>query len=217
MLTDAKIEANRNNAQASTGPRTEEGKAASSRNALKHGLTAHTTLLSTENQADLDVFADGVKKDLNPLNTIEEDLVAQIIDCQWRLRRVGVYEARCLEADPPDFKSLTAMSLHAARIKHQFSASLKEFQLLHAQTNASITDQLQRAEVIHKADLLLDRPSTLADHGFVFSLPYLERWLARKNAVALAEKTIFNDKYGYGPEDEDEDELGDEEDLDQAA
>ena len=52
MTTEAKIEANRANAQHSTGPRTEEGKAASSRNALKHGLTSFTVLLPTEDPAE---------------------------------------------------------------------------------------------------------------------------------------------------------------------
>jgi hypothetical protein len=38
--TEAQINANRENAKKSTGPRTAEGKAASSRNGLKHGLRA---------------------------------------------------------------------------------------------------------------------------------------------------------------------------------
>ena len=40
MVSDARLAANRRNAALSTGPKTEDGKAASRRNALKHGLTA---------------------------------------------------------------------------------------------------------------------------------------------------------------------------------
>lgn len=42
MTSKAKIEANRRNALKSTGPRSKFGKSRSSRNALKHGLTAKT-------------------------------------------------------------------------------------------------------------------------------------------------------------------------------
>jgi len=48
-VSDALFEANRRNAALSTGPKTPEGKAASSKNALKHGLTAVEVLLPTEN------------------------------------------------------------------------------------------------------------------------------------------------------------------------
>jgi len=50
-MSEARNIANINNAQHSTGPRTEEGKAASSLNSLKHGLTAKTVLLPGEDPA----------------------------------------------------------------------------------------------------------------------------------------------------------------------
>ena len=48
QLSEAQLAANRANAQKSTGPRTEEGKAASSQNAVKHGLYAYTDVLEGE-------------------------------------------------------------------------------------------------------------------------------------------------------------------------
>jgi len=51
--SETAFEANRRNAANSTGPKTPEGKAASSKNALKHGLTAVETLLPNE---DLDAY-----------------------------------------------------------------------------------------------------------------------------------------------------------------
>ena len=48
MTSERKIEANRRNAQRSTGPKTEEGKDKVRLNALKHGLCAETIVLPHE-------------------------------------------------------------------------------------------------------------------------------------------------------------------------
>jgi hypothetical protein len=53
MSTPSQIAANQANAQLSTGPRTEPGKAASSLNALKTGLTGRTILLPSD---DVDAY-----------------------------------------------------------------------------------------------------------------------------------------------------------------
>ena len=50
MISEKQLEANRRNAQQSTGPKTAEGKAHSSRNNLRHGLTGHVNILPTENR-----------------------------------------------------------------------------------------------------------------------------------------------------------------------
>ena len=54
MSTPRQIEANRRNAQKSTGPTSVTGKAVSSMNALKTGIHAESLLLPSENLADLD-------------------------------------------------------------------------------------------------------------------------------------------------------------------
>ena len=50
MLSEKQLEANRRNAQKSTGPKTTEGKSNSSRNNLRHGLTGQISLLPTEDR-----------------------------------------------------------------------------------------------------------------------------------------------------------------------
>ncbi len=52
MSTEAQKLANRRNAQKSTGPRTPQGKAAVSQNAVKHGLLAAHVVITSESQAD---------------------------------------------------------------------------------------------------------------------------------------------------------------------
>src|SRR6202021_3490617 len=58
MISEKQLEANRRNALHSTGPKTAEGKAQSSRNNLRHGLTGQISLLPTEDRAGHDAFCD---------------------------------------------------------------------------------------------------------------------------------------------------------------
>ena len=88
MTTNAQIKANRNNAKKSTGPRTEEGKTRSAKNALKHGLLARDTVLPGEDPADFDRQLSALEADIQPANSLEFELVRQIADAQWRMRRL---------------------------------------------------------------------------------------------------------------------------------
>ncbi len=88
MATKAQIKANRENAKKSTGPRTEEGKARVSLNALKHGLLARDAVLPEEDPAEFDRQLRDLEHDLRPRNSLEFELVRQIADAQWRMRRL---------------------------------------------------------------------------------------------------------------------------------
>jgi hypothetical protein len=57
MSTRKQRAASRANAQKSTGPRTEAGKAASRFNALKHGIDAKQQVTATESAEDLSIFS----------------------------------------------------------------------------------------------------------------------------------------------------------------
>ena len=94
MATQKQIEANRKNARMSTGPRTEAGKAASSANALSHGLTAARTLvLAEEEPEEFERLRDGIVADLAPLGALQEALAQRIAGLLWRLDRVARLEA----------------------------------------------------------------------------------------------------------------------------
>ena len=93
MPTDAQRKANRQNAKKSTGPRTPEGKARSSKNALKHGLLARDAVMADEDPAEYDRQLQILEENLFPKNAIEFELVLQIADSRWRLRRITRIEA----------------------------------------------------------------------------------------------------------------------------
>ena len=86
-ITEARIRANRRNAQLSTGPRTAEGKNRSKLNAYRHGLTAQVVVMPEEDLKRYQTFCQDFFTDWMPANTTETQLVQTLIDTQWRLNR----------------------------------------------------------------------------------------------------------------------------------
>ncbi|MEN6338469.1 MAG: hypothetical protein ABFE01_29790 [Phycisphaerales bacterium] len=87
MASVAQIEANRSNAQKSTGPRTAEGKATASRNAVKHGLLAEQVVIHGEDPAEFDLYRQGMLEELAPEGAVETMLAERAVSLAWRLRR----------------------------------------------------------------------------------------------------------------------------------
>ena len=94
MATRRQIKANRRNARSSTGPKTEAGKAASSANALSHGLTAVNAVVLPEEDPDkFERLREGVVADLAPAGALQQALAHRIAMLLWRLHRVNRLEA----------------------------------------------------------------------------------------------------------------------------
>jgi hypothetical protein len=93
MDSTARRAVNRRNAQLSTGPRTDAGKAASAQNATKHGLLSRQVVLPDENEKEFDEFRARLIEDLFPIGELEAVLAERIVFASWRLRRVVRLEA----------------------------------------------------------------------------------------------------------------------------
>ncbi len=85
-------QANRLNALRSTGPRTEEGKRTSRRNALRHGLTAQTVIDGLEDSEDYHGFEAAIIADYDAETAVERELVLRLASLLWRLRRIIAIE-----------------------------------------------------------------------------------------------------------------------------
>ena len=92
MRTEKQTSASRENAKKSTGPRTPEGKANSSKNALKHGLMAQDAVIPGEDPAAFDRHLSNVENTYLPRNYIEKQIVRQIADTMWRIQRLSRIE-----------------------------------------------------------------------------------------------------------------------------
>ncbi len=98
MSTEAQILANRRNAQKSTGPRTPQGKAIVSQNAVKHGLLAAHVVITSESQADFDLYRRQLLDELDPVSPMESMLAERIVSLSWRLRRVCRIQNQAIDA-----------------------------------------------------------------------------------------------------------------------
>ena len=159
MATKKQIEANRRNAQSSTGPQTPAGKARSSTNALTHGLTAARALLPSEDEAEFDHLLRSFQDELAPAGSLETELVDYLTMAAWRLRRFRVFESRYFHQRLADLKDSLSerrynhpsdgigfiyswdctnekgfdnLSRHEVRIERAFYRALKEIQRLQA-------------------------------------------------------------------------------------
>jgi hypothetical protein len=87
MTSQRRIEANRHNAQNSTGPRTQAGKERSRRNALKHGLRAEEVVLPTEDAGAFKEHMEAWVADWDPPSMARRDLVERAAVASWRIKR----------------------------------------------------------------------------------------------------------------------------------
>ena len=97
MSTKAQINANRQNAQKSTGPKTAEGKGAVSLNAVKHGLFAAEAVVMGENPGDYELFRNEMLAELAPSGMVESMLAERVVSLSWRLKRAERMQNQVIE------------------------------------------------------------------------------------------------------------------------
>jgi len=97
-ISEKQLEANRENAKLG-GVKTEEGKAISRYNALKHGLLCEGVLLKDEVGEALLDLEKKIRSELKPSNEVELFLVDRIVSNTWRLKRAMKIESEMIEDD----------------------------------------------------------------------------------------------------------------------
>ncbi len=181
MATEKQFEANRQNAQKSTGPRTPEGRAAVRLNGVKHGLTAETIVLKGESQADFTNLLDSFEAEHDPATPTEEALVVQLALATWRLRRLYHQEAgfytwqlQSLKGMQKDLNlddagrmghaaawsesTLGLFNRQESRLERTFYRALHELQRLRKEREANLALVCQPTTVIVNKEVSADPP-----------------------------------------------------------
>lgn len=101
MSTQSQIAANQANAQHSTGPKTEEGKANSSRNNFRHGLAGLFVVMAWESQLEFDQLNDHLFAEHEPVTPTETLLVESMVQHYWLAQRAMRLQRYCFQSDVP--------------------------------------------------------------------------------------------------------------------
>lgn len=185
-VSQARLSANRANAQHSSGPVTEEGKAKSSLNSLKHGLTGKAVLLPSEDAAQYQRELDEYVQTYQPATDEELRLVQSLNDCIWRMDRIQRLEIGILLKGDLEFagkyedraaRERTLLIQAESYIKYE-----KQLRNLHIQESRirrvmeKDRAELLRLQAIRKRNEENEatkpaQPTAAAPNGFVFSTP----------------------------------------------
>ena len=123
MATQKQITANKKNAQLSTGPRTNQGKAVVSKNALKHGLLAKNHIIPTESKAEFELHRDDSLTYLKPVGPIEAILAKRIVELSWRLSRSSSVRTATINTMDKDADSNPLANLTQSMIRRALGHS----------------------------------------------------------------------------------------------
>ena len=190
---------NRANSQHSTGPRTQAGKQRSSLNALRHGLTAASPVLPSEDTAAYENHRRRFFDEYQPATPTESQLVQELVDTSWRLNRIPLLEAdvlaRAAAPVPPDreitfdivdaHRLIANLGIQSQRLSRQFQKSLATLRDLQADRAERERRELRDAAALLELHKHQGVPWQPADHGFVFSKDQVERFAQR--AIRLNE------------------------------
>jgi hypothetical protein len=217
MISEKQLEANRRNAQRSTGPRTGEGKKIAALNARRHNLTGQVTAMTEADRIMHDAFSASIVESLAPEGAMETQLAQRVATDSWRLNRISAVEDNLfalghsakseeIETDDPEIHA----ALTAARV---FQAESKELQLLtlyeqrinrNIQKNLAMLQALQSARLAKREAEMKEAKKLLqlseikglqyepTKDGFVFSNADIHAAIDKERRLNRANQTDFS-------------------------
>ncbi|HTA45182.1 MAG TPA: hypothetical protein VK789_22195 [Bryobacteraceae bacterium] len=216
MISEKQIEANRRNAQFSTGPKTEQGKRRCALNALRHGLTGQVSAMTEEDRAAHDQFCDAMLKDLAPAGALEAQLAQRVATDSWRLNRISAVEDNLfalgfhdqgdeVEAEHPEIhaaltaartfekqaKQLQLLSLYEQRLNRSVQKNLAMLQELQTRRKADRGQEMEEAKKLQQLTEMKGLAYDPKTDGFVFSNDEIRAASDRDRRLQRAEHINF--------------------------
>src|ERR1700761_5648740 len=132
---------NRANSLRSTGPVTPEGKLASSRNSLKHGLASGTLIIPGEDPAAFESLLEALLADHQPATATEEMLIQEMAQSYWLSQRALRLQNDCFTDHGLDEKRLSLFLRYHSTHQRAFHKALNTLLRLQKDRRKSVTKQ----------------------------------------------------------------------------
>ena len=216
-ISEAQLAANRANAQLSSGPKTPTGKATSSLNAVKTGLTSRAILLHSDDVAEYQRHIAAYQDEFHPVGYLESELLQSIADCAWRIRRISNLEQTFYakgreefaelfaKADPAQrtslielhtyetynkqFRNLQLQESRLSRRREKEIAELRRLQQERTQKHQAALEDAARAYLAAQHD---GQPFVHPQNGFVFSPAEIQAFLEDLRTNRIAYQAVLN-------------------------
>jgi hypothetical protein len=222
MSSDAQIHANRANALHSTGPTSSTGKAKSSLNAVKTGLTGRTVLLPGDDAAAYQAHVQRFQDRHKASGDEERNLVQSLADTEWRLLRIpalemGIYALGRLEfaekfsneqdesvrnalIEAQTFLSyqrqLNNLSIQENRLRRQREKDLADLKQLQTRRELVASVQMEKAVPLYQQAQREGKPFDPAAFGFDFSIAQIQQRIARNEASKVSYRSEIDAFFG---------------------
>jgi hypothetical protein len=197
MSTAAKITANHQNSQLSTGPRSEAGKQKAALNSTRHGFTGQVVMLTAEEAEPYRLFNEEFMIDLDPVGAMEQQLTRSIIDAHWRINQIHATESAIYALGHREYldqvvdetpetaaamaravtfenkrRELDRLHRYESRLQRQ---AAKDFALLRELQTTRVEFENRKEERAVRLFQKKGKDWNPADFGFVWSIEEIER------------------------------------------
>jgi hypothetical protein len=205
MSTEKQIEANRQNAQSSSGPVSEIGKQTSSKNSTTHGFTGQSLVVSPAEYKAYTVHVKAYVNQYQPATHQQEHLVQQLADLDWSLHQINVQQFNTISLmnavhtkddleDPIATakviaglaRTLNNLNLYEVRRRRAARSVKEELEAAQLAHNEQRNKDLPNAAEIYQMAKVAGEPFDPQEYGFVCSTTEIELYI---NAIRRQAKS----------------------------
>jgi hypothetical protein len=180
------------------GPRTQAGKAASSRNSFKHGLASGRILIEGEDPAAFEALVADLEADYQPATETEALLVHDLAKFHWLADRAIRLQAEAFAASLPEMPaSLNVLIRYQTTNQRAFQTTLKSLQALQKERKLAAPPSEQPID-----EFVSQPPETDADDipagpppGYFDGMALQKLYYAEMDALEAQERKEANERY----------------------